>query len=789
LERLAQGKEMDLLTPEVDLSARIVYFPVRHNSPACAWHVRKLIEEIRPDSVLIEGPRDATPLIPLLIHEKTRMPVAIYTTYVRKTSGADPERHAAYYPLCDYSPELAAIRAANEIGAQTSFIDLTFPECIEACKKEPDIRIQSMLDERYLKHSRFLQAACQKAGLRDPDDLWDHLYEDDYRQMDTARLIRNVLAYCALARHEHTPDMLATDGCTAREATMAARIEQESGRVVVVTGGFHTVALPTTHPKAPREVKTTAENAQVVLVRYGFEQLDRLNGYASGMPCPEFYQRMWEGRETAEIIVQLGREIRKHGLEVSADDEISALAHSKRLAALRGHKSPSREDLLDGIRSVFIKGSVDVEGVFILSTARKLLAGDRTGEVPPDAGQPPIVTDFRETAEKLKLVLDQGDVRTVTLDLYRKIPHRETSRFFFRLKTLSVPFAEWLRGPDFVSGENLDRMQEVWRYRWTPACESELIEKSLYGPTLEEASAALLLQTFKEAEDSGQGRRADIAAALLLSGCRMGLHKYTQDLLQRTAGVVAEDSGFASLIRAITSVLILHTSREPLEAHHLSGLLELATTAFERACYLLPKLSEATEEDEQEVIDALNTASLLPTSLGDLPDHKELLHDRLRQLIGTTGGNAAVRGGACGLLYAEGIMQPDELVAKLQGHLSGAANQGIDFLRGLLRTARSALWQVPEIVESVTELLGVWDEDSFVRQLPNLRLAFSDLTPRECDRVAESIAKHLGIKPTTTSHGVDFLAEDMYRAVELNRRVMASLEDDGLADWLAEKEN
>ena len=47
----------------------------------------------------------------------------------------------------------------------------------------------------------------------------------------------------------------------------------------------------------PAAVKAAAADAQVVLMRYGFEQLDRLNGYASGMPSPEFYQRLWEGRE------------------------------------------------------------------------------------------------------------------------------------------------------------------------------------------------------------------------------------------------------------------------------------------------------------------------------------------------------------------------------------------------------------------------------------------------------------------------------------------------------------
>src|SRR5262249_28581588 len=102
------------------------------HSPACAWHVGRLIRELRPASVLIEGPRDATPLIPFLTHKDTRLPVAVYTTCVRRGEGGLPHRHAAYYPLCDYSPELEAIRAAAEVGAEARFIDLTFPEMVRA---------------------------------------------------------------------------------------------------------------------------------------------------------------------------------------------------------------------------------------------------------------------------------------------------------------------------------------------------------------------------------------------------------------------------------------------------------------------------------------------------------------------------------------------------------------------------------------------------------------------------------------------------------------------------------
>jgi hypothetical protein len=41
---------------------------------------------------------------------------------------------------------------------------------------------------------------------------------------------------------------------------------------------------------------------------------------------------------------------------------------------------------------------------------------------------------------------------------------------------------------------------------------------------------------------------------------------------------------------------------------------------------------------------------------------------------------------------------------------------------------------------SLENLLSRWDETAFLQALPDLRLAFADLTPQETHRVAESVA-------------------------------------------------
>jgi hypothetical protein len=305
----------------------------------------------------------------------------------------------------------------------------------------------------------------------------------------------------------------------------------------------------------------------------------------------------------------------------------------------------------------------------------------------------------------------------------------------------------------------------------------------MYGSSLEEASISLLLERFVEAETAGQGRRSDIAAALLLEACRMGLHRHVPDLLNRTRKLIAEDSQFPSLISATESILILHISREPLEAHSLEGLDEMAEQAYLRACYLIPGLAATADVDENDVIESLIACSQIPSQLGNQPEHSQLLWNQLYDLVHVNGGNAVVLGAACGLLFDDGQMPPAELVEYLHGYLISRieeSQQGVSFLRGLLRTARSVLWQVPEVVETVTGVLSDWSEDEFIEQLPNMRLAFSDLTPRECNRVAHEVSEHLGGVNIDTNRNRDFSEYEMLVALEVNRRVLESLKQDGL---------
>src|SRR5713226_7717124 len=93
-------------------------FGVRHLSPAAAWHLRQLLDRVRPELVLIEGSDDADELIPHIVSAKSKLPIAI----LAYTTGA-PVR-TFVYPLATYSPEYQALIWCREHKVKARFMDL-----------------------------------------------------------------------------------------------------------------------------------------------------------------------------------------------------------------------------------------------------------------------------------------------------------------------------------------------------------------------------------------------------------------------------------------------------------------------------------------------------------------------------------------------------------------------------------------------------------------------------------------------------------------------------------------
>ena len=795
----------------------LIIFPVRHHSPACSWQLHRLLGETRPGTILVEGPRSFTSLIPQLVHPEARMPLAVYTYAVFKAKSNEvPPRHAAYYPFCDHSPELVALRAAHEIGIPARFIDLDFAEQCQLEQMHEDEEARSLLQERHLRRSRYLAALAQRLGCRDHEEMWEHLFEAPVATRSVRQHLDDMTAYCHLARIEYTDAELVADGTLQREAEMcghirdalAARAEGD-GPVLVVVGGFHAVALPDMLAElsaGPRERQAMSRSAiseeSSALIRYSFDRLDRLNGYAAGMKSPAWHQQVWErtlkykgaslpGPRVRQdvalsLLFDIALELReRHGLPLPLPTLTAAYEHVLQLVTLRQRHGPVRDDVLDAVVSCFVKGEADGDGTIVLATANRALSGQAVGRVPPGGTRPPLARDFEYRARRQRLKIDDSQPRRSVLDIYRRAEHRVTSRLLHGLTFLGVPFATRTAGPDFASGTGLDRMQEHWEYTYSPVTEAALIEASVYGATVPLAVANRFLERLERLEASNEGRDAGTSAMLLVSACVLGLHDHLHRVTRSLADAIGSDARFESAADAAGSLGLLWESREPLEARDVPELMPLLRAAYERAVYLGRDLRGASGDGQQLIHGLERLRELLLSDAG-----KELDASLYWDLIGALQAShemAAVRGAAAGLQYGARRICESDLSVAVAGHLNGMLpiHDAVAFLRGLLHTAREVAWQQPALLSVLDRLLQQWGDRDFIAALPELRLAFAAMTPKETDRIAQAVAQLQGAEGLGRLVHYDLSAEQLNANLAVTQQVIDVLNADDLQAWVS----
>ena len=91
-------------------------FGVRHHSPACAHAVVQAAEALQPEAIAVEMPADTKPMLPWIVHDDTKAPIALAV--------AAENTQLGFYPFADFSPELAIMRWAHRNNVPIHLIDL-----------------------------------------------------------------------------------------------------------------------------------------------------------------------------------------------------------------------------------------------------------------------------------------------------------------------------------------------------------------------------------------------------------------------------------------------------------------------------------------------------------------------------------------------------------------------------------------------------------------------------------------------------------------------------------------
>ncbi len=797
------------------------FAPVRHHSPACALALRHMLRELKPAAVLIEGPDDLNPLLPLLCEPQTKAPVALLCQATRQTrineadtdEKARPETRSSFYPFCDYSPEWIAVREGSALGAQLALIDLPWHD--KAWEREGDVEsaTHSLMEERHFAHSAYLSAMAQQLGCIDHHELWDRLFElrTPNSLGDWRSFFGDVFHWCTMARLDYEPEVLEAELSLPRERHMAAHIrrwrERVEGNIVVVTGGFHTsevlASWQTTKPL--RTAKGADAQAPAAwLIRYSFDRLDALNGYAAGMPSPAYYQSVWDALERGEhapfaavaldSLTRFARLTREDDLADAVSTALvqAAAVHALRLAELRGNIGPGRQDLLDAIRSCFVKGAIDEGTRGFTADLRRFLGGTRIGNVPPSAGSPPLIEDTRRRARAAGLRLDDSTPRVARLDLYRKPSHRERSRFFHAMAYLNTGLGTSVTGPDFLGNSRLNLLFEEWRAAWSPLVEARLIELSTDGATLEAVCMAHLAREEAALFEAGRARSAAAAVMLLLRACLIGLHARLPQLLQMLASHLDEDASFASVVECGHRLVTLWHAREPLGVQQHPQVHALLQRVWPAALFLLPDLARSEEPEEMAAVRQLLSLRELVRLLSGADTGADIapFHAELERLAGGADVSPAIAGAAAAVLFLDGQWNEATLETIVLVRFSAGAvpREAVRFLNGVMAAAPELLLRLPVLLAGMDTLVAGWDDNAFIAHLPDLRQAFTRLRPQDTAELASRVVGLHGTADAETLVEVHYETseQDLSAGLQLQRALGACLTRDGLGAWVTQ---
>ena len=416
----------------------IKFFPVRHHSPACAYHLKKIIDDYKPETILIEGPSDANFLMEYMTDENTTAPFCIYSSYIDKSG----EKCRSYYPFLDYSPEFVAIKKSNELKINRYFIDMPFGYIIENSENNINKKLISIYDKDNNKFNvnDYTSRLTKKSGLKSFAEFWERDFEIKGILKNSEDFIKSVFALGFYMRLIESEDIETKN----REYFMAKNIKEfidkKYGRILVITGSFHVKGIidklkdfENIEKEFNKLKKYNIQNSSNYLIPYSFEEADQRKGYVAGIEYPAFYNNIWKKlnedlieniyAETVKSFIIKASGINRDYYNINIPDCINAYYMAINLAKLRGKDNAGVYELIDAVKSAFVKGEISLENTGNIELMMKLLSGIANGKVSSKSIVPPVVLDFRNLCKTHRIRIDKTETTESILDIIKDKNH------------------------------------------------------------------------------------------------------------------------------------------------------------------------------------------------------------------------------------------------------------------------------------------------------------------------------------------------------------------------------
>lgn len=751
-------------------------FGVRHLSPGASFHLLKFLEKHKPKCILIEGPSDATSLIPHIANKDVKPPIAMlgYTTEL--------PIETVLYPLASYSPEYQAICWGIRKKLDVRFIDLP-SEIMLKLRQERSYEEASneTAVNYYAFHNELYNQLAALYNETDYESYWERNFEhnlnEDMFHQGLGYQSEQIRELVIEKEYKSVPYDFSYN--LIRESYMKREIEKaltsyKPEEIVIIVGAYHLAGIHSDLPAmTDSELKKLPKaTSQLTLMPYSYLRLSSRTGYGAGNKAPYYFELMWQAMQnnslhnlSAVYLSKVAKELREKGDNASSASVIEAVRLANALTAMRGGTMPVLKDLHDATITCFGKGELSP----IAEAINKVDIGTAIGNLPEGISQTPVQENMNQELKRLKIIQYKSAVaQELTLDLREnlKVKTKETafidlnrSTFLHRLKVLGIRFAE-----EQKNAQDKATWAEKWTLQWTPEVEIQIVEANLKGETIEIAAAFHLKELLNE---SGN---ITTVASVVRQACECQLTNLFENALSLLQQLLIDYESFTEITNAAheLAVLIQYGNLRQFDLEPLKPILQ---QLFLRASLLVVEASACDDKASLNVIQAINTMEFISQQQYDLVDvktwQKELLHLAKRDDL-----NARLSGVAFSILLEHNLASEDDCAKEVSRRLSPGipADLGAGWFEGLSGRNRYALLSRVSLWKELDLYVQQLSDDEFLRSVVFLRRAFADFEPNQKNSIAELLGDLWGTGSEATAEALqdELTEEESSKLDELN---------------------
>lgn len=704
---------------------------IRHHGPGSCRNVLNYLQELKPDLILLEGPAEAEALVPYIRDEQMVPPVALLAYQ------PDQPQNAVFYPFAEFSPEWQTLRYAvqNEIPLRFFDLPLTHSMALNQQPKEKEKETQEEKapqgkeakeedTEIITNHKDPFDYLAEATGYTDGESWWEATIEHRKDNTDIFQAVKE--AVTALRKELPNRTSLREQ---LREAWMRKIIrtaQKENWEcIAVICGAWHVPALESM-PKVKEDNELLKGLPKVKIectwIPWTYDRLALRSGYGAGIESPGWYHYLWHHPEDDGTlwISQAVALFREKNMDISVAHAIETIRLAQTTAALRNLPAPSLAEFNEAITTVMGFG----DDILLQIIKESLIISNRLGEVPDNVPKVPLLVDVEKVQKRLHVPFT-AEIKDMTLDL-RKPNDLERSIFFHRLHLLEIDWAI----PGYTDGKGT--FKEKWTLYHKPEQIISIIEKAIWGNTLEEACQKFLLKQTCDIQHIPELTR------LLDQVIPANLPDLVEAMTLQLDRLSAASTDILEMMEAVPDLvnIVRYGSVREMDFSKVGNMLHAMIARILAGGVLI--CVHIDEEAAMDILGKLASTDYAVSTLNN-PELNALWLEFIRQVRISAHVHPLLCGYATRLLNNKGEIMPEDMQNTFSFY-SSAGNTPADmayWFEGFLHSSGSILLLDDNLWNLVNNWICAQDKDTFLELLPILKRTFSEFSSVERRKLGE----------------------------------------------------